>query len=42
MNLKCKVIFDIKIVKFLTIHLTIQFSANHVTNYERTFKNIHS
>jgi hypothetical protein len=33
MNLRCKVIFNINIVKFLIIHITINFNENNIKKY---------
>jgi hypothetical protein len=38
MNLKCKVIFNINIVKYFLNHLTIEFNGNHLKNYGCVFK----
>jgi len=39
MNLKCKVIFNIKIINFLIIHVVIDISENHIWKYEWFFFN---
>jgi len=33
MNLRCKLIFNINIVKFLIIYITIDFNENHIEKY---------
>jgi hypothetical protein len=33
MNLKCKAILNINVVNFLIIHITMDFSKNHIKNY---------
>jgi len=38
MNIKCKVIFNVNIVKIFFIHVAIYFIENHIEKYEQVLK----
>jgi hypothetical protein len=39
MNIICKIIFNINIVKFLFIHVAIDFNENHIKNVNEVLEN---